>query len=337
MAMKPAMRNRATRSVMLSVLIVALAACTSQPGAAPAGRTRVRLPMGYVANVQYAPFYVAVDKGYFAAEGIDIDFDYKFETDGVKLVGAGELPFAVVSGEQVVLARAQGLPVKYVMQWYKKYPIAVIALASSGINTPQDLKGKQVGLPGFFGATYVGWRAFLQANGLTEKDVQQQEIGFTQVAALQAKTVQVAVGYTNNEPIVLEQNGYPVKVFPVSDQVDMVANGLMTNEKTIQDNPKLVRGMINALLKGIADTINNPDEAMKISVKYVQGLKESDSIQKQVLLKTIEMMQGGPPAKAGAGESTAAAWQQTQDVLVNMGQVKNKMDVATFYTNEFLP
>jgi NitT/TauT family transport system substrate-binding protein len=333
--MSAAMRKRVMSGLTLSVLVVTLAACSSLPGAAPAGRTKVRLPMGYVANVQYAPYYIAVDKGYFAAEGIDLEFDYKFETDGVKLVGAGELPFAVVSGEQVVLARAQGLPVKYVMQWYRKYPIAVIALASSGINTPQDLKGKKVGLPGFFGATYVGWRAFLQANGMTEKDVQQQEIGFTQVAALQAKTVQVAIGYTNNEPIVLEQNGLPVKVFAVSDQVDMVANGLMSNEQTIKDNPRLVRGMINALLKGIADTIKNPAEAMQISVKYVQGLKENDPIQKQVLLKTIEMMQGGAPAKAG--ESTAAAWQQTQDILLNMGQVKTKMDVADFYTNEFLP
>jgi NitT/TauT family transport system substrate-binding protein len=322
------------RSLLIGLAIL-LAACSAAPSATPtptAGRTTVRLPMGYIANVQYAPFYVAVERGYFAAEGIDLEFDYKLETDGVKLVGAGEIPFAVVSGEQVVLARSQGLPVKYVLQWYKKYPIAVVSLQSSGISKPEDLKGKRVGLPGFYGATYVGWRAFLKANNLTENDVQQQEIGFTQVAALQSGKVDAVVGYVNNEPIVLAQNGYPVNVFDVANYVDMVANGLMTNEKTIQQNPALVRGMLRALSKGIADTISDPTAAMQISTKYVEGLKADDAVQKLVLSKTIEEMQGGKP-----GESTPDAWTNTQDALVNIGQIQTKMDVNTFYTNEFLP
>jgi NitT/TauT family transport system substrate-binding protein len=324
------MNIRNTLTFAFATLLIG--ACAAPAAPAPQTREKVRLPMGYIANVQYAPYYVAVEKGYFADEGIDVEFDYKFETDGVKLVAAGELPFAVVSGEQVVLARAQGLPVKYVAQWYRRFPIAVFSLAEKNIATPQDLKGKTVGLPGFFGATYVGWRAFLNANGLSESDVNAQEIGFTQAAAVQQGKVDAAVGYVGNEPVVLKQSGLAIQVFPVGAQVDMVANGIITNEKLIAERPALVKGFVKALMRGITDTIADPDAAMKTTAKYVEGFKADDATQRAVLDATIELMKA-----ERLGVSSETAWTNTQDVLLSMGQVKQKMDVSTFFTNEFVP
>lgn len=111
---------------------------------------------------------------------------------------------------------------------------------------------------------------------------------------MQQGKVDAAVGYIVNEPIVLEANGFAVNVFRVGDQVDMVANGLITNEKTIEENPALVRGMARAVLRGIRDTLADPDAAMRISAKFVEGLQPDDPIQKRVLQATIELMKGEP-------------------------------------------
>lgn len=164
----------------ISIVIGLLAACSPEESMTESAElTAVRLPMGYIPDPQYAPFYVADSMGYFADASFDVEFDYSFETDGVALVGTGELPFAVVSGEQALLARAQGVPVVYVAEWFQRYPIAVVAKVENGIAGPQDLIGRDVGLPGFFGAGYVGYVGLLSANGLTEQQVNGTDIGFT--------------------------------------------------------------------------------------------------------------------------------------------------------------
>ncbi|NOY98270.1 MAG: ABC transporter substrate-binding protein [Chloroflexi bacterium] len=317
----------------LLALALVLAACGSPAAPAPTELTHVRLPMGYIPNIQYAPYYVAVEKGYFREAGIELEFDYKFETDGVALVGAGELPFAVVSGEQVPLARAQGLPVVYVVAWYQQYPISIISKAEQNIRTPQDLKGKKIGLPGLFGANYVGLRALLNANGLSESDVTLDSIGFNQVEALASDQEQAIVGYTANEPVQLRAQGYELNEMRVADYVQLAANGIITNETTIAENPDLVRGMIAALLHGMEDVIADPDEAYEISKKYVENLAEADeAVQKQVLAISIETWKADK-----LGYSDPQAWANMQTVLMDMGLLTAPIDLSQAFTNEFLP
>lgn len=320
-------------------MALALSACTSSGSATPestkgaAALTKIRLPMGYIPNVQYAPFYVAVDKGYFAEEGIEIEFDYSFETDGIALVGAGELPFTVASGEQVLLARAQGLPVVYTFAWYQQFPISVVSAPELNITQPADLKGHVIGLPGLFGANYIGLEALLFEGGLKDSDVTLEAVGFNQVEAYASGQKDVVVGYTANEPIVLAAQQFKFNEMRVSDYVQLTANGIVSNEKTIAEHPELVRGMARALARGMADTIADPDAAYEICKKYVENLSQADEkVQKQVLLTSIELWKTDH-----IGLSDPQAWSNMNDLLVKMGQLSEPLDVSKAFTNDFVP
>jgi NitT/TauT family transport system substrate-binding protein len=314
-------------------LAIGLMGCAPRGVQNEAGLRHIILPMGYIPNVQFAPMYVAIEKGFFAEEGIEIEFDYSFETDGVALVGAGELQFVVASGEQVLLARSQGLPVVYTFAWYQDFPVSVVAKTSEGINAPADLRGKRIGLPGLYGANYIGLQALLFSAGLTASDVTMDSIGFNQVEALATDQEQAVVGYAANEPIQLRAQGYDVTELRVADYVQLTANGLVASEEVIAQEPELVRAMARAMKRGIEYTIANPDEAYEICKKFVENLAQSDeTVQKQVLATSMEFWKA-----ERTGYSDRAAWENMNNLLVQMGLLKESQNVDDAFTNEFVP
>ena len=325
--------KRTGRILLLLLAVMLVSSCAGVNGGeeTPQELTVIRLPMGYIPNVQYAPFYAGMEEGFYAEEGLEIEFDYSYETDGVALVGANEIQFSLVSGEQVPIARAEGLPIVYVMAWYGQYPVAVIAKSEQNLNTPQDMAGKSIGLPGLFGANYVGLRALMGYAGLAEKDLILESVGFNQVEVLAADTVEVIVGYVANEPVQLGAQGYDLDVLLVSDYLDLVSNGLITNQTTLDENPDLIQRMVSATMKSIQFAVENPEEAYQHCFKYIEGLEDADQeVQKQVLESSLALYQTDP-----YGYSNPQAWENMQEVLLDMGLMKAEINLAEAYTNEF--
>jgi NitT/TauT family transport system substrate-binding protein len=324
------------KNALIFLLFLFFAACRPQPTTTPSTPaeqlTPVRLPVGYIPNIQFTPLYVAIDKGFFKDRGLDVSLDYSNEIDSVALVGAGELPFTIASGEQVLLGRGGGLPLVYTMAWYQDYPVGVVSLKDKGIASPADLKGKRVGIPMLSGASYIGFNALLKSAGLTEKDVSLDTIGFTQLESLVTGRDDAVVVYTANEPLQLEAKGYDINLLRTADYNNLVGNGLVTSEDLIKKDPELVRKMVAATLQGLEYTINNPDEAYTISRKYVENLAQDDPVQKKILASSIEMWKTDRP-----GYSKPQLWENMQQVLMGMGLLEKPLDLARVFTNDYLP
>ncbi len=321
-------------AIVLALLAAGPTLTGCGPGAVEEPAETITLAMGFVPNIQFAPFYVAVERGYFAEEGITIQFDYGWETDLLKLVGSGDLQFAIASGDQVILARSQGLPVLYVLNWYRRFPVCVVSLAEAGIGSLGDLVGRQVGTPVTFGASYIGWRALLEAAGVDGTDIELVSIGYTQVAALTEGQVDAAICYAMNEPVQMRVTGSDLDIIYVADYINLVSNGLITNEATARDQPDLVQSMVRAALRGLAYTLDHPDEAFEISRQYVPELAgDSEAVNRAILEESIQFWQA-PPSELG--RSYEEEWRASQRVMAQMELIPTEGEATTLFTNRFV-
>ena len=321
---------------LLFLLIPFFAACSAPPATtAPAPELApIQLGVGYIPSVQFAPLYVAIEKGYFAEEGLAVSLEYGYETDFLKLVGVGEREFAIASGDQIILGRAQGLPVTYVAEWYARYPVVVFSPAEKGIASPKDLIGKTVGIPGLFGASYVSWKALVVAADLPEDQIILKTVGFNQAAALQEGLVDAAVDYAANGPVQFQMQNIPTDVIVVDDYMHLPANGLVTSEAIIADHPQQVTGMVRAMLRGIAYTLAHPDDAFEISLKYVPEARQNLATNRAIFDASLPYWT--PASPAALGRTDPEIWPATAAFMHRAGLVDKLVDTDGIWTNEFV-
>lgn len=244
------------------------------------------LLLTFIPNIQFSPMYVAMAEGHFENAGFDVSLEYLNEPDVVDLVAAGQNNFGVVSGEQVILAASRGRPIIYVYEWFQEYPIGIVYSSAMTVESASDLVGLAVGIPGRFGATYSGFNALAASGDIAESDVQLEEIGFAAAEVFCVGRIDASVIYVNNEPLQinnLAEQGEcgdveSVNVLRVADAIDLVSNGIITNQDMIDNNPEKVAAFVGAYNAGLQSVINNPLRAYLLSAEFVDGLPLDDDL-----------------------------------------------------------
>lgn len=336
-------RSLTSRIAAVTVLAVLSAATAPTAGrlshVSAATASNITIGMGYIPNVQFAPYYVAAQRGYYRAAGLNVTFNYALSYNLLELVGSGKMDVANADGTDTIVAVSKKVPLVYVMSEYQKFPVCIFAQAKEKIHTVADLRGKSIGIPGKYGSIYVGLLAALHAAKLAESDVRVQVIGYTQVTAVAAGKVDTAVGYCNNEPLQLQRHGYKITVLAVSDVANLVAPGLVVGKGLLAHNPARVRAFVQATLHGLADTIADPRAAFAICLQQ-QGLKglqgSAADDQYAVLLKTISLWHGPNTRAHGLGYSDPAQWSASVRILREIGQLSTSPAPVALYSNTYV-
>lgn len=318
------------RRVVLLLLIILAGLSQAQEQDVQTNQ-KVRVGLGYLPDVQFAPFYLGVVEGLYEAEGLEVEFQHGFTTELYPLLAQGKLDFVVGDAEDVMTFQAT-TPFKYLMAMYQHTPSALFSLLDKNITTLEDLKGKKIGMPGLFGSSYTSLQAVLQAAGLTEQDVTVEQIGFTQVEAVLSGRVDVAMGYINNEPIILKNQGVAVSVIDAGSYNPAPGNGVMTTE-TVLENEDVVRRFLKATQEAMALTIREPEKAFEASRQYVENLGED---RMEVLMTSIALYSSPYTKENGLGFTNPESWQRTLELLSSVGRVTTDLPADSFYSNEFL-
>jgi NitT/TauT family transport system substrate-binding protein len=319
----------------LVLVLVGVMGCAPRPAASPQSQELrpVTLGMGFVPNVQFTPVYVALERGYFEQEGLEITLDYGMETDLLEQLGANSLQFAIGSGDQVILARANGLPVRYALNWYRRFPVCVISLAEAAIESADDLAGKRVGIPVLKGASYIGWQVFARETGIDGDKTDLQVVGYTQVASLTEGRIDAAVCYAMNEPVQLRTMGYEVNSLYLDTYTNLPSNGIITNDQTIKEDPELVQALLRAFLRGIEDTLEDPDAAFAIARAAIPEMDDEAAVTQRAVLDECLLYWKGEPL----GYNEPEAWESGVEAMRALGYITSEIDPSSLYTNEMLP
>jgi NitT/TauT family transport system substrate-binding protein len=302
------------------------AASASASASAPPSSEPVKLVvgLGYIPSVQFAPFYLAQQQGWYAAAGLEVEFQNKIDPDLIALVGQGAIDVGIGDGTSVIPAVSQGIPIRYLATVYGKSPNIVFAKASSGIATAADLEGRRIGTPGRYGSGWIMLQALLGSAGLTTEDVEIVEYpDFTQRAAVEQGAVDAATGFANNEPVQLELGGNPAVVLRIDDVTALPGPGLIAGVATLEAKRDAIDAFLATTLRAMDAIATHPEAGLDAAIVAVPELASARNAQLAVLEATIDSWTGPVQVAGGLGAIDRAGWTATIDYLTSLGLVPN--------------
>jgi len=312
-------------SGLLGVIAIIAA---GMPGTAAAPTSLVFM-LDWFPNPDHVPLYAAQQEGYFSQEGVRVTLQVPANTDDpLKLAAAGRVDVAVNYEPNVILARAQGLPVRSIGVLIGQPLTTIMFLKSSGIRSPKDLVGRQVGfaVTGFADAMVD---QVMRSAGASTTGIRMVNVGFDLVPALLSHKVDAVVGaYRNYERVQIELQGQPVAMFePERYGVPMFYElVLITSDTALGRHREALQRFVRAVGRGIAFTVKNPDQAFAAYVRANPKMKLDDELNRKSFRVTL-------PTYARTETQARDRWETFDQWLATHKVIPKAVPVDDLYTN----
>ena len=321
--------------ILSGIMMLSVAACSSGQTAEnenTAGELQdFDIVLDWYPNAVHSFIYVAMEKGYYEEEGLNVNVQFPSNTnDAISLTAAGQADAGLYYQTNTVSTAAnQNIPIK-VIGTVVQHPLNIVmSMGESGINGAKDLKGKIVGYPGT-PDNEVFIKAMMEHNGLKYEDVTMQDVGFDLNTALITGNVDAVIGgYINHEYPTLLQEGYDVTYFDITDEgiPDYEELVLVTGEKQIEEESDKLEAFIRASKKGFEDMKNDPQAALDTLLKYQdEGNYPLDpEIEKASMEILLPLMESDEQAFLTVNEQS---WTDTIDWLNEQGLLENEISAS---------
>lgn len=316
---------------ILSVFVVLLVGVVLCRGAEAAELRKVSIQIDGAAVPYYAPLYLAQEKGYFAEQGLDVEFYYAAAADIVKNVGVGNVEFGFPNADSVIVGRAAGVPVKVVHTTYQHGLGATIFKKSSGIAKPTDLKGKKVAVTNLASPNYIQLQVMLKDAGLKISDVNLEVIGTGAIVGALADGQVDAIVFSMLRTVELRNQGVDVDEIRSDTFLPSHGNVVIVGEKLLKSDPALVDKFTAALNKALTYIIDGHSrEAVELSVeKYAPTFSDRIDIVTKILDDIfIPYLWTSDYTKAhGLGASDGERWARSIAILREYDVIKTEPSV----------
>ena len=282
----------------------------------PAQEQLVKLAIGYIPHVQFAPLYAGIEKGLYREEGIRLEIEYGFGMDIFSLLAAGKVDIGLSDSDQLIIAGSKGMELRAIFQYYQKYPVTILAKANR-IKTPEDFIGKTIGTPELYGTSWIGLQLFLEYFRLQNR-VQIERIGYTQIPTLLSDKVDGVVCFFNNEPIQLKERGISIVQWDVKDFSSMVGASFITSTSILTKKREILSAFVRATERAVQFTVENQKETFRLSEPYIGKPDASrQGFFQKVLAETCHLFTVEGPY----GSLKPAVYRESVETLLRLGLI----------------